>query len=138
MKLGLAGKVIALSLALGSTVALACGYCVEDRIAAVYDHALAQRTLALKHEIVFFAWDGPLTRSDASKQKMMALGEAVPGVDKGSTRVSIEPAAIALAFDPQRSSAQAIEAALQKKLSLMKLSIERLQTPQAPAILPSH
>lgn len=129
MKIALAGKLIALSLALGSSVAMACGYCVEDRIAAVYDYALAQRTLALKHEIVFFAWDGPLTRSDASKQKMMALGEAVPGVDKGSTRVSMEPAAISLAFDPQRSSAQAIEAALQKKLGSMKLSIVRLQAP---------
>ena len=129
MKVRLAGKVIALCLALSSTVVIACGYCVEDRIAAVYDHALAQRTRVLKHEMIFFAWDGPLTRSEVSKQKIMALGAAVPGVDPGSLRVSMEPAALALAFDPQRSSGQSIEAALQTKLRLMKLSIVRLQAP---------
>ena len=127
MNVLLAGKVIALSLALSSTVVIACGYCVEDRIAAVYDYALVQRTLAQKHEIIFFAWDGPLTRGDASKQKMMALGETIPGVDQNSVRVSMEPAALAVAFDPQRSNAQAVEAALQKKLRVMKLSIVRLQ-----------
>ena len=129
MKVRLAGKVIALSLALSSTVVIACGYCVEDRIAAVYDHALAQRTRVLKHEMIFFAWDGPLTRSEVSKQKIMTLGAAVPGVDPGSLRVSMEPAALALAFDPQRSSGPSIEAALQTKLRLMKLSIVRLQAP---------
>ena len=129
MKVRLAGKVIALCLALSSTVVIACGYCVEDRIAAVYDHALAQRTLALKHEMIFFAWDGPLTRSEVSKQKIMTLGATVPGVNPGSLRVSMEPAALALAFDPQRSSGQSIEAALQTKLRLMKLSIVRLQAP---------
>ena len=53
MKAWSAGKVAALSLALSSAVVMVCGYCVEDRIAAVYDYALAQRTLALKHEIIF-------------------------------------------------------------------------------------
>ena len=130
MKRKHAAKVMALSLACSSTLAMACGYCVEDRIAAVYDHALLQRTQALKHEIIFFAWDGPLARSEASKQQMVVLGDTVPGIDKGSTRVSMEPAAMAVAFDPQRSSAQAVEAALQKKLGLMKLSIVRLQTPK--------
>ena len=134
MKTGLSKLAVTLLLALGSNAALACGYCVEDRIAAVYDHALLQRTLALKHQLVFFAWDGPLARSNGSRQKIMALGEAVPGVDKGSTRVSMEPAALALAFDPQRNSAQGIEAALQKKLSVLKLTIVRLQAPPTPSV----
>ena len=134
MKTGLSNLTVTLLLALGSSTTLACGYCVEDRIAAVYDHALLQRTLALRHEMIFFAWDGPLARSDASRQKMMALGEAVPGVDKGSARVSMEPAAVALAFDPQRNSAHGIETALRKKLSILKLSIVRLQAPPTPSV----
>ena len=96
MKTNFAGRVAASALALSSTVAMACGHCPEDLIAAVYDHALAQRTLALRHETLFFVWDGPIARSDELRQKLMALAEAVPGVDKGSARVSMEPTALAV------------------------------------------
>ena len=118
-------------MALAGTAAIACGYCVEDRIAAVYDHALLQRTLASKHQMTFFAWDGPITRSEAMRQKMLALGEATAGVDKGSTRVSMEPAALAVAFDPQRSSIQGVQAGLQKALGPIRLSVTLLQPPSA-------
>ena len=120
---------LALLLALGSAASFACGHCVEDRIAAVYDHALLQRSLASNHPVLFFAWDGPVTRNDASRQKIMALTSAVAGVDKDSTRVSMEPASLALAFDPQQSNAQAIETALQKKLGSLTISVVRLQGP---------
>ncbi len=110
--------------------ALACGYCVEDRIAAVYDHALSQRTRQSKQQLAYFAWDGPLARDEAARQKMLALGEAVPGVSRGSVRVSMEPAAIAVAFDPRSSSGALIAAALQKKLGLLKVSLVPLQAPQ--------
>ena len=130
---GAAIPLLALLLALASTAASACGYCVEDRIAAVYDHALLQRAQASKHELAYFAWDGPMTRNAASRQQLQALLEGTPGVDKGSARVSMEPAALALAFDPQRSSAEAIGAALRKKLKALRLSLVLLQVPETPA-----
>ena len=129
MKTNFAGRVAASALALSSTVAMACGHCPEDLIAAVYDHALAQRTLALRHETLFFVWDGPIARSDELRQKLMALAEAVPGVDRGSARVSMEPTALAVTFAPQRYSARAVEAALEQKLASMKLTIMRLPNP---------
>lgn len=119
---------IALTIALGSAPAMACGYCVEDRIAAVYDHALLQRTLANRHQIAFFAWEGPVTRGAAARLKVLALGEATPGVDKGSVRVSMEPAAVAVAFDPNSINGKNIQKALQKTLGSMKLSIIFLQS----------
>ena len=121
--------VLALLLTLVSATSFACGYCVEDRIAAVYDHALMQRSLASRHTVLFFAWDGPVTRDDTSRQKIMALAAAVAGVDRNSTRVSVEPASLSLAFDPQQSNAPAVEAALQKKLGSLKISVVRLQVP---------
>lgn len=119
---------------LASAAALACGHCVEDRIAAVYDHALVQRTLASKHQVAYFAWDGPTERSEAVRLKMLALGEATTGVDKGSVRVAMDPAAIAVAFDPRRTSAEAMAAALQKKLGALKLSVIPLQPPRSGAL----
>lgn len=117
---------------LATAAALACGYCVEDRIAAVYDHALSQRVAASGHRLAYFAWDGPTERSEAVRLRMLALGEATAGVDKGSVRVAMDPAAIAVAFDPRRTSAQAVGAALQKQLGALKLSLIPLQPP-APA-----
>ncbi len=114
---------LAVCLAAAATAAVACGYCVEDRIAAVYDHSLAQRVAAGKHQLLVFSWDGPLVRDAVARRKMLELGEATPGVDKGSTRVSLEPAVIAVAFDPARNSVASITAALQKKLDSLKLSI---------------
>jgi hypothetical protein len=125
--------VVSLVATLASAAALACGHCVEDRIAAVYDHALVQRTLAGKHQVAYFAWDGPTERSEAVRMKMLALGEATTGVDKGSVRVAMDPAAIAVAFDPRRTSAEAVAAALQKKLGALKLSLIPLQPPRAGA-----
>jgi hypothetical protein len=125
--------VVGLVVALASAAALACGHCVEDRIAAVYDHALVQRTLASKHQVAYFAWDGPTERSEAVRMKMLALGEATTGVDKGSVRVAMDPAAIAVAFDPRRTSAEAVAAALQKKLGTLKLSVIPLEPPRASA-----
>lgn len=129
MKTRSSTRAVATVVALSSAAALACGHCEEDRIAAVYDYALTQRTVALQHEIMFFAWDGSVALSDDSRQKILALGEAVPGVDKGSTRVSMQPAALAVAFAPQSYSAQAVEAALKQKLASMKLTIVRLPNP---------
>ncbi|MES2363919.1 MAG: hypothetical protein V4646_19270 [Pseudomonadota bacterium] len=127
-----------LVLVMTGTAAFACGYCVEDRIAAVYDHALVQRTLATGHQMAYFAWDGPLTRDETARQKIRVLGEATRGVDKGSARVSMEPAAIAVAFDPRRSNPQTVWRALQQSLGSMKLAVIPLQAPaaSAPTTLP--
>lgn len=136
MKPALARMARAAALTLMGSVAmataLACGYCVEDRIAAVYDHALVQRVAVSQHQLAYFAWDGPSDRSEAARLKIMALGEAAAGVDKGSVRVSMDPAAIAVAFDPRRTSAAAVGAALGKKLEAVKLAVIALPAP-APA-----
>ncbi len=50
---------------------------------------------------------------------------------KDTMRVSMEPAALAVAFDPQRSSAEALAFTLQKKLRVMKVSVLLLRAPQA-------
>ena len=106
-----------------ASAALACGYCVEDRVAAVYDHALTQLTQQRRHQLAYFSWDGPIARDEASRRKILAIAESVAGVDKGSARVAMEPAAIAVAFDPQRGSGASIAAALQQRLAALKLTI---------------
>jgi hypothetical protein len=40
-------------LALRATTALACGHCVEDRMAVVYDHPVVARALGARHHVAF-------------------------------------------------------------------------------------
>ena len=91
----------ALVLTSSVTAASACGYCVEDKIAAVYDHAAASRALQENRTVVFFAIDGALRAGEAQKRKLEAIVASVPGVDRQSVRLSIELATLALAFDPR-------------------------------------
>lgn len=125
-------RFVAVALALLAVVepAQACGHCVEDRIAAVYDHALVQNTVASGHQIAYFAWEGVLAGGESSRLELLVQVQAVPGVDKGGVRVSMEPAAIAVAFDPRRSNATSLGAALQARLRRLKLSVVPLQAAQ--------
>jgi len=116
-----------LALLLASSRALACGVCVEDKIAAVYDHAVVQQALAAKHTVVFFAIDGKVV-SDARTQRAISdMARATPGVDARSVRVSTELASIALAFDTLRTSLVKVQESLEKRLSTLGLSLLAMQ-----------
>jgi hypothetical protein len=112
-------------LILGATQALACGYCVEDKIAAVYDHAALQQAQAHRQSVVYFAIDGAIRDSGKALEKMI---ESAPGVQKGTVRVSVEAAALAVAFDPRRTPLAALQRALEQKLKSRGLELLLLDT----------
>ena len=107
--------------------ALACGVCVEDKIAAVYDHAAVQKAVAEKRTVVFFAIDGKLIQGERSRLAIAAAARAAPGVDPSSVRVSTELASLALAYDPRRANLAQVEKALDATLGPMGLSLLTLQ-----------
>jgi len=98
--LHLAGAGLAL---LSATAALPCGYCIEDRVAAVYDQAAVDHALQRKHHVAFLGIEGGVGAATDLRAIRGAL-EGVAGVDKGSTRAKAENAAIAVAYDPARTS----------------------------------
>ena len=116
-----------LAFAVASTASYACGYCVEDRIASVYDHAMVSQALARKHQVAFFAIHGPLMASSSQQQSIERIALTGKGVDSGSARVTIETAVLALAFDPRTAPLAAVEASLQSKLAVKGLSVQRLR-----------
>lgn len=105
--------------------ALACGYCVEDKIAAVYDYAALAQAKARKHTTVYFAIDGAI-RDSASSLKTMV--ERTQGVEKGSARVSVEAGALAVTFDPRRTALPALQSGLEKTLKAHGLELLLLDT----------
>ena len=116
-----------LLLALSAPGAVACGYCVEDKIASTYDHAVVTSALARKHHIAYFHIDGPVLPGDDTRRMLEKVAESTPGIDKGTVRVAVETLTISFAFDPQRSPLVAVHAALDKKLAGRKLALMPLR-----------
>jgi hypothetical protein len=112
-----------------------CGYCVEDKIASAYDHAMVAHALGTGHHVAFFHLDGPLTQNDVTKRALLSAAASVPGVDKGSVRVALDTLTIAFAFDPKRTSLVAAQSTLGKKLAARKVSLFPMRVIERPGEL---
>ncbi len=95
--------------------ALACGYCVEDKIAAAYTHAVIVRAADRRHEVAFLSLEGALARGQ--ERAVARAVESTPGVDPGTVRVSLENGAVSFAFDPSRASLESIVGGVRGKLA---------------------
>ena len=116
-----------IALALNGSAAIACGYCVEDKIASTYDHAVVTAALARHHHVAFYHIDGPIPPGDAAKRSLESLAESTPGVDKGSVRVAVETLTISFAFDPRRAPLLAVQTAMDRKFAAKKLALMPLK-----------
>ena len=81
------------------------------------------RRHALPLQIAIFAIDGSLARDAHTIHAIEVIAETPVGVTKGSARVSVENAALSLAFDPQRVAFTAIQRILDGKLAALRLSL---------------
>jgi hypothetical protein len=126
-------RIGAMLMALHALPAFACGYCVEDKIASVYDHAVITRALDVRHQIAFFGIDGAIAVDARSVREIEALASNAEGADQGSLRVSLDSAALAVAFDPRRTSFSNLQKSLEKKLAVKHLSLLPLRVMDAPA-----
>lgn len=129
------GVVIGTLIAGLASTAYACGYCIEDRIAAVYDHAVVTRATSQKHQVVFFAVEGQIPAGEESRRALEAVVESVAGVDKGSVRVSVVSASLSAAFNPKRAPFASMERSLSRKLAPRGLSVAILRVMDQPAEL---
>jgi hypothetical protein len=111
-----------------SSLAIACGVCIEDRVAATYDHAVVTKAAAEHKVMVFAAVDGQGTAKTLAATAKRAA-EKVTAIDRASLRSATEPAAaLSFALDPR---AQTPEAALgeiahysaQKEMKLTLLKV---------------
>src|SRR3982750_3586408 len=99
------------------TAALACGYCVEDKIAATYDHAVVTQAFARKHSVVFLHVDG----AAPSRAALERAAYSAPGVDAGSVRVAADLLTVSFAYDPAKVKLGEIHRRMQKALGGVSL-----------------
>ena len=124
-RIGIRGAIsIAAALAAGApATSLACGACIEDKVAATYDHAVVERAAASGDLMVFCEVTGPL---DARHLKQAM--RRVHGVRPQSVRVSTQPPAISFAIDRKAGPPQdAVGTAQRGLVPGTRLVILRLQ-----------
>ena len=95
-------------------LAMACGVCLEDKVAATYDHALVERALAQQRVVVFAE---PRAAVDERRLKAFAAAaRRAPGVDAATVKTSAAPASVSFVLDPKRADAKKTVASLQLEL----------------------
>ena len=109
---------------------LACGHCVEDKIAAVYDYQVITQAKKSGLEMAFFSFDGPLVKDKRNLEKLTQLTESIRGIDKKSIRISLESESISFAYDNKRIPFALLIDSLERKLSHQKLTLIPLQEPK--------
>ena len=110
-------------LLMSTSSVIACGHCIEDKVAAVYDHAIVAKAVHEKHVVAFFGIEGPLVVNSASKQEIQKMMSSINGIDPNTSRISLETGSISLAFNPAILTYPALLEGLDKKLKSKKLSI---------------
>jgi hypothetical protein len=128
-------SLILLALLAASSAANTCGVCVEDKVAAVYDHAAVTQALEAKRTIVFFAIDGAMPPGAAALRKITAMAASAPGVDKDSVRISRRAASLAIAFDPRRGDLTKVQEILDRRLAVMGLALLAMRVMDSPGDL---
>jgi len=89
--------VIAMALAAAiSPSSSACGACVEDTIAATYDHATIRAAIAKRQQVVFVSIEG----GDKARvvRDLASVVRKVRGVQAGTLRTAVSPAAFSFAL----------------------------------------
>jgi len=89
--------VIAMALAAAiSPSSWACGACVEDAIAATYDHATIRAAIAKRQQVVFVSIEG----GDPARvvRVLRVAARKVRGVQAGTLRTAVSPPAFSFAL----------------------------------------
>jgi copper chaperone CopZ len=111
------GRVLLVSIALAAGPALGCGYCVEDKIAAAYDHAVVAQALARGHDVAFIAYEVRVLRAKHDESTIKRAIERIAGIDHGSVRMSTASESLSVAFDPKRLPLRKLATALDRELA---------------------
>ena len=85
---------------LAPAAALACGACIEDKVAATYDHAVVSQAMQQGKLVVFAE---PRSGVDPAKveRALRTAASRASGVDPASVRASQSPAALSFVLDPR-------------------------------------
>jgi hypothetical protein len=110
---------------------LACGHCVEDRVAMVYDHGVVAAARDGNRRMAFYGIEGASARLAQAPGAVARALAPVRGVDAKSLRISLDALALSFSHDPRTTAAQ-LSAALDPALAPLGLRAVPLEGFTAP------
>jgi hypothetical protein len=108
------------------SLAIACGVCIEDKIAATYDHAILTKAKAKNQIVVFGAIEGGNAAQAGARIATTASG--IKGVQRGTTLTSAEPPAFSFVLDPRAQKPEAAIAELQRRIDMPGLRLALIRS----------
>jgi hypothetical protein len=120
----LAAALLAFALPL---TAAACGVCIEDKVAATYDFGVVAQATKNGHAVLFYELAGALPQDPKTAEAIAAAAAKIAGVERGSVRVSLQPAALSVVVDIKRYPRADMKNRLQKSLAPWHVSLKLLR-----------
>lgn len=111
---------------LAAGAASACGVCVEDKVAATYDHAVVARAPA-RGQVVVFAEPRGGGEAGGVARRLAAAAARAKGVDPASVRASAGPASLSFALDPRVATPAQALAAIARAARMPGLELAELR-----------
>ncbi len=105
----------------------ACGVCVEDRVAAVYDHAVVEGAARRGHAVAFLALEGAPALDAMRVRAVRDALVATKGVERATVRVSPESASCSFAFDPAHASQEALVTEVNRRMARHGVTVAPLK-----------
>jgi hypothetical protein len=112
---------------LAASLARGCEVCVEDRMAATYDHEVFTRALNRGHQVVFT----DITSRALTRTEWHLLAwtvQSVRGVMKGSVRISKSPMALSFEIDPKATAAAAAITEINRRMGKQPIRVSLIRT----------
>lgn len=107
--------------------ALACGHCVEDKVAATYDYAVIKSATQKGFEVAYADIVGSSPSESEAKIIQKTVRET-PGIIVDTIRFSISPAAVSFAWSPAQHELKTILDTINPQLAPFKFKLSLLRT----------
>lgn len=113
-------------------VAFACGVCLEDKVAAAYDHTVVSGALQRGRVVVFCELQGPAATAVEHREARRALRK-LRGVESGSVRTGRELPVVSFVLDSAVQSPERALETLRQRLQGPGIAPKLLKVISAPA-----
>ena len=111
-------------LAVQSSVVFACGFCIEDKVAAAYDHAVIKQAVERGHEVVFVEIAGAEPLKPAQWRFLIKTVDNAVGVERGSVRTSVAPQVLSFELNASRSASAAVLKQINEGLRKQQMRVD--------------
>lgn len=113
---------------LGAGAALACGHCIEDRVAAVYDYSVELQARRDRLQIAYLGVTGRRAESQTAAAAVAETLRNLPSAVADTVRTSVSPAAASFAWRGDDLALHNGIRAANERLATSGLKMELLRT----------